>query len=177
MSTDMLLNQSDGETVTPCGYIRDFGAVWSWVGRLPDGQYKTLRALNEQAVDDPAKLEAELLEAFLAVEPEEDERADVEALLLAVLGRDPAAEQVGSSDFVFNKDEDDSEDNQRPKTITERALKVTPEIWNSWSEEQRRREYLLVLLADAMMQDEDEEDERDSTIAAICQLLRECSSD
>src|SRR5260370_7308185 len=92
-----MMNQQVGRNVRAAGRIPDRPLLAAWVNALPPGAYPRLAALLKKGVsEEPADLEAELIEAFLAHEPEGERRRPVKALLLAALGRDPNAAPLPS---------------------------------------------------------------------------------
>jgi len=164
------MNQQVGRNVRAAGRIPDPLLLAAWVKSLPPGAYPRLAALSMKGVsEEPADLEAELIEAFLAHEPAGERRRPVEALLLAVLGRDPDAAALGFADSL-PLTADGNGRPPAPATILDRAVQVGERTWQEWPEARRRREYLLLEIFDAALTEAGAAG-RDERLAAGLRLL------
>jgi hypothetical protein len=170
MSREAHINQRVGREVKPAGRLADWLPLSAWVKKLPHAPYAHLVALlKDGTVQEPEALEADLIAAFLTNEPASEYRPAVEALLLAVLGRDPDATALGFADYLPLS----ADGNARPPTagsILDRAVKVGQRTWDEWSERRRRREYLLLEFYDAALTPLDEEG-RNERLAVSLRLL------
>jgi len=170
MTQEARFNQRIAGTVQPAGKVADGKRLFAWMKSLPKGDFPQTAALLKTGVAKQVDvLERELIKAFLVHEPSSEHRPHVEALLLAVLGREPKANAFGLAEQLpLLSDENDLP--APPLTILERAVRVGQHHWDTWSEERRRREYLLVEFYDAVLTDA-AEDNRNERLSASLRLL------
>jgi hypothetical protein len=172
MSREAYINQTVDGAVRPAGRVANWVPLFAWGKSLPRRAYPAVAALLKDGVAGRlAALEAELLQAFLTHEPGDDQRPEVEALLLAVLGRDPDADALGFADYLPLPAGVNGHDDT-PVTILERAVKVGERTWQEWPEARRRREYLLLEFFDAVRSDAGAAG-RNERLAASLRLLAE----
>jgi hypothetical protein len=153
MSREAYLNQRVGQDVRPAGRLADWVPLAAWVKALPRAAHPhLLTLLTEGVAEEPAALEAELIGAFLAHEPVGEGRPQAEALLLAVLGRDPDADALGFADYLPLSAAANGH-SPAPVSILDRAVQIGERTWQEWPEARRRREYLLLEFYDAALSD------------------------
>jgi hypothetical protein len=170
MSHEAIMNQQVGPEVRAAGRVPDRPLLVAWVKALPPGAYPRLAALLKKGVsEEPADLEAELIEAFLAHPPAGEWRWPVEALLLGVLGRDPDAATLGFADYLPLTTASNGHA-PAPVTILDRAVQVGERTWQEWPETRRRREYLLLDVFDAALTEAGTQG-RDERLAASLRQL------
>ncbi len=170
MSGETSLHQRVGGDARPAGRVPDGAQLSAWLKSLPKGAYREVARLVKDGVSDqPAALESELIAAFLAHGPAAEARPSVEALLLAVLGCDPAADALGFAEHLPLA----PARNPLPEaaSILDRAVQVGERTWKDWPEERRRREYLLLEFYDAILGDAQDEG-RDERVATTLRLLQ-----
>jgi hypothetical protein len=173
MSRPAYLNQLVAGVARPAGKIADWPLLFAWAKALPRGAYpRAANLVKDGVAQDVQRLEGDLLEAFLAYEPNVVQRAHVEALLLAVLGRDPEAVAVGFADHLPLPDEKNGQP-LLPSTILERAVRVGKKEWDAWTQWRRRREYLLLEFYDAALADTTESGRNERLAAAVRLLAKE----
>jgi hypothetical protein len=164
------MNQRVGKEVRAAGRVADWPLLAAWVKTLPRGAYPRLAGLLNRGVsDEPGDLEAELIQAFMAHKPQGERRWPVEALLLAVLGRDPDATALGFADYL-PLTADGNRCPPAPVTILDRAVTVGERTWQEWPEARRRREYLLLEFFDAALTEAGAQG-RDERLAASLRQL------
>lgn len=173
MSRAAYLNQSVAGKTRPAGQVADGKLLFAWLKSLPERGFPHAAALLRDglAADLPA-LEKELVEAFLIHAPLPPRRPHVEALLLAVLGRDPDARTIGFADHLPLPADADA---APPLTILERAVKVGEHTWEAWPEARRRREYLLLEFYDAVLTAADAGGRDEWLAACLRSLAREAN--
>jgi hypothetical protein len=149
MSGAAEINQRVNENIRPAGTVADTALLTAWLNSLPKKSFPRAAALGKSGVVEGLEaLESELIIAYLTHEPVEEQRTHAEALLLAVLGRDPQATALGFAPALplpVNAIQ-----SAQPATILERAVKVGEQAWAAWPEARRRREYLLLEFFDTI---------------------------
>jgi hypothetical protein len=170
MSRLAQINQKVDGHAQPAGVVKNWQLLSEWVGEQLGGRYPRLAAFaNEGFAEEVQKLEAELIDAFVSNDLGRKQRRQVEGLLLAVLGRNPAATAIGL-DERLPLAVDGTAIPLTPATILDRAVQVCERSWKEWPVERRRREYLLLEFYDAILADEDQEG-RNERMAVCLQLL------
>jgi hypothetical protein len=165
----VLFNQRVGRENRLAGAVQDRAQLVAWLTALSPGTYPhAARLLSAGVSDQLPALEKELLTAFLDHGPATDQRPHVEALLLAMLGREPEAEALGFAEQLPSAATKGTP--PEPLTILKRAVQVGERTWAAWPEARRRREYLLLEFYDAILTPT-HEDERDARVAACLRLL------
>jgi len=149
MSGAAEINQRVNENIRPAGTVGDTALLTAWLNSLPKKTFPRAAALVKGgAVVGLEALESELIVAYLTHEPVEEQRTHAEALLLAVLGRDPQATAMGFATALPLPP--NAVRCVQPSTILERAVKVGEQAWATWPEARRRREYLLLEFFDTV---------------------------
>jgi hypothetical protein len=149
MSGAAEINQRVNENIGPAGAVADVALLTAWLNSLPKKTFPRAAVLVKRGVVESLDaLESELIIAYLTHEPTEEQQTHAEALLLAVLGRDPKATAIG---FATALPLPATALRAEPAaTILERAVTVGEQAWAKWPEARRRREYLLLEFFDTV---------------------------
>jgi len=164
------INQKVEGRAQPAGVVKNWLLLSEWVHEQLGGRYPRLAAFaNEGFAEEVQNLEAELIDAFVNNNMGQKQRRQTEGLLLAVLGRNPAATAIGLNERL-PLPLDGTAVTLTPATILDRAVQVCERSWKEWPVERRRREYLLLEFYDALLADEEQEG-RNERMAVCLQLL------
>jgi hypothetical protein len=167
------LHQLVAGNLRPAGKVLEWSLFCSWVQALPHNAYVQAAGFVKTGVaKDLDGLEEDAVDAFLAHPPSIVQRPHVEALLLAVLGRDVDADTLSVGHALPSAAENNGAAVQ-PVTILERAVKVGQKDWEGWAKTRQRREYLLLEIYDTILSDPGETGRNERLSAALRLLAKE----